>query len=36
MNETLTKRINNYQNLFTNLKDKNTIILNEPSKIENK
>ena len=34
--ENLSKRIDNYQNLFTNLKDKNIIILNEPPKIINK
>ena len=32
----MTKRIDNRQNLLTNLKDKNTIMLNEPSKIINK
>ena len=34
--ENLSKRIDNYQNLFTNLKDKNIIIFNEPPKIINK
>ena len=34
--EKLSKRIDNYKNLFTNLKDKNITILNEPPKIINK
>ena len=34
--ENLTKIIDNRQNLLTNLKDKNTIMLNELSKMINK
>ena len=30
--ENVTKRIDNYQKLFTNMKENNIIILNEPSK----
>ena len=30
--ENLTKRIDNYQKLFTNMKENNIIILNDPSK----
>ena len=30
--ENLTKRIDNYQKLFTNMKQNNIIILNDPSK----
>ena len=34
--DNLKKRIDNYQNLFTNMKDNNMIDLNEPSKVINK
>ena len=34
--ENLAQKIDNYQNLFTNLEDKNTIILHESSKIIHK